>query len=248
MLPPAGLRFYADRHPPPEYVARCSWTERWARIGAGPAGARLQARSRHAGRLHGRSVRQPNERHQNALTVPNVPWVRIWPPHRRGRYPQERRGHGTGGGGRPREDRPLLTIDAKAPGRRRPLIPQWQIPLPPDPTGRAEPLTLRALISRIVASEVAAFRERQETRNLVRVLSAQEIDEGAARGKVESGGRQLHQEVNEGQAIGTALQAFEDGLYLVILDGREQRNLDEQIFPGPDSHLTFLRLVMLAGA
>lgn len=51
-----------------------------------------------------------------------------------------------------------------------------------------------------------------------------------------------------GQAIGTALRAFEDGLYLVILDGKEQRDLDEQVFPGPDSHVTFLRLVMLAGA
>lgn len=151
---------------------------------------------------------------------------------------------GTSGG----EDRPLLTIDARAPGRRRPLIPQWQIPLPPDPLGRGEPLTLRALISRIVAAEVAAFRERQEQRNLVRVLSAAEIDEGARRGKVDAGGRELHQTVDEGQAIGTALQAFEDGLYLVVLDGREQRDLDEQVFPGPDSHLTFLRLVMLAGA
>ena len=82
----------------------------------------------------------------------------------------------------------------------------------------------------------------------MRVLSTQEIDQGAARGKVDSGGRQLHQSVDEGSAIATALQAFEDGLYLVILDGREHRDLDEQIFPGPDSHLTFLRLVMLAGA
>jgi hypothetical protein len=146
------------------------------------------------------------------------------------------------------EDQQLLTIDARAPGRRRPLIPQWQIPLPPGPTGRDEPLTLRALISRIVASEVAAFRGRQDRQSLVRVLSAREIEEGAAKGKVDSGGRDLHQTVDEGQAIGTALQAFEDGLYLVILDGREQRDLDEQVFPGPDSHVTFLRLVMLAGA
>jgi hypothetical protein len=142
----------------------------------------------------------------------------------------------------------LLTIDARAPGRRRPLIPQWQIPLPPDPTGRGEPLTLRVLISRIVAAEVAAFRERQEGRTLLRVLSAREIDEGAARGRIDSGGRELHQEVSDSAAVGIALQAFEDGLYLVILDGREQRDLDEQIFPGPDSHVTFLRLVMLAGA
>ena len=80
------------------------------------------------------------------------------------------------------------------------------------------------------------------------MLSAAEIGEGATRGRIDSGGRQLHQTVDEGQAIGTALQAFEDGLYLVILDGREQRDLDEQVFPGPDSHLTFLRLTMLAGA
>jgi hypothetical protein len=120
--------------------------------------------------------------------------------------------------------------------------------LPPDPTGRGEPLTLRALISRIVAQEVAAFRERQERRSLVQVLSAREIADGAAKGKVDSGGRELHQVVDAGQAIATALRAFEDGLYLVILDGKEQRDLDEQVFPGPDSHVTFLRLVMLAGA
>lgn len=142
----------------------------------------------------------------------------------------------------------MLTIDARAPGRRRPLIPDWQIPLPPDEVGRGEPLTLRRLISRIVAEEVRAFGRRQDERRLVRILSAREIDEGAATGRVDSGGRELHQEVDEGQAIGVALQAFEDGLYLVLLDGREQRDLDEQIFPGPDSRVTFLRLTMLAGA
>ena len=142
----------------------------------------------------------------------------------------------------------MLTIDARAPGRRRPLIPEWKIPFPPDPTGRGEPLTLRVLISRIVLGEVAAFRDRQAARNLVRVLSAAEIDEGIERGKVDPGGRPLEQPVDDGAAVGTALQAFEDGLYIVLLDGREQRDLDEQVFPGPDSHLTFLRLVMLAGA
>ena len=142
----------------------------------------------------------------------------------------------------------MVTIDVRAPGRRRALIPQWQIPLPPDPSGRAEPLTLRALISRIVAGEVEAFRHRQDERRLVHVLTTDEIERGAARGKVDPGGRTLDQAVDTGQAVGVALQAFEDGLYLVLLDGREQRNLDEQVFLGPDSHVTFLRLVMLAGA
>lgn len=142
----------------------------------------------------------------------------------------------------------MVTIDVRAPGRRRPLIPQWQIPLPPDPSGRAEPLTLRALISRIVGEEVEAFRHRQDERRLVHVLTTDEIERGTARGKVDPGGRTLDQVVDTGQAVGVALQAFEDGLYLVLLDGREQRDLDEQIFLGPDSHVTFLRLVLLAGA
>ena len=142
----------------------------------------------------------------------------------------------------------MVTIEARAAGKRKPLIPQWQIPLPPDETGRGEPLTLRKLIGRIVVAEVAAFDARQEQRRLVHVLSPAEIEHGVARGKIDSGGRQLDQEVVPEQAVGNALQGFEDGIYLVLIDGREQRDLDEQIFLGPDSHVTFLRLVMLAGA
>jgi hypothetical protein len=142
----------------------------------------------------------------------------------------------------------MPTIDVRAPGRRRPLIPGWQIPIPPEPTGRSEPLTLRRLITQVVAAEVAAFGERQERRRLVHVLTADEIDTGVARGRVDPGGRTLDQPVNETVAIGVALQAFEDGLDLVLLDGREQRDLDEQVFLGPDSHMTFLRLTALAGA
>jgi hypothetical protein len=44
------------------------------------------------------------------------------------------------------------------------------------------------------------------------------------------------------------LQAFEDGLYLVAVDGVEQRNLDARIFLAADSRVVFIRLVFLAGA
>jgi hypothetical protein len=142
----------------------------------------------------------------------------------------------------------VLTIEARAAGKRRALIPNWQIPLPPEATGRAEPLTLRSLISRIVRAEVEAFRGRQEERRLARVLSEPLIADSAARGKVDPGGRELDQQVNPEMAVATALQAFEDQLYLVLIDGREHRDLDEQVFPGPDSTITFLRLVMLSGA
>ncbi len=142
---------------------------------------------------------------------------------------------------------PGLTISARAMGKRKPLVPDWQIPWPPDDRG-GEALTLRELISRIVHNEVQAFEKRQEERKLVRILTEREIESGLEKGRVDSGGRDLHQKVDPDEAVGTALQAFEDGLYLVFLDEEEQRDLDKQVFLRPDSKLTFVRLTMLAGA
>lgn len=140
----------------------------------------------------------------------------------------------------------MLTISGKALGRKKPLFADFSIPFPPD-LGDGGAVTLRDLITRVVRSEVEAFQKRQEDRKFVRALSARQIEEGAARGKIDSGGRDLDQHVNVEDAIGTALEAFEDGLYLVIVDGNEQRNLDNQIFLQPDSKIAFVRLVMLAG-
>jgi hypothetical protein len=142
---------------------------------------------------------------------------------------------------------PLLTISARAAGRRKPLVPDWQVPWPPDEHDSAEPFTLRQLITRIVWREVDAFKERQEATRFVRVLTERQMEQGLAQGRVDPGGRDLHQAVNADEAVAAALTAFEDGLYLVILDGEEQRELDRQIFLQPDSHLVFVRLVMLAG-
>jgi hypothetical protein len=95
---------------------------------------------------------------------------------------------------------------------------------------------------------VSAFERRERARRLVRVLSNREISEAASRGKVDSGGRAASGDVDEEAAVGAALQGFEDGLYLVILDGEEQRDLDRQVYVREDSRMVFLRLTFLAGA
>jgi hypothetical protein len=61
------------------------------------------------------------------------------------------------------------------------------------------------------------------------------------------GGRDLDQKVDADEAVATALEAFEDGLYLVVVDGQELRNLDAQVFLQPDSRVAFVRLTLLAG-
>ena len=141
----------------------------------------------------------------------------------------------------------MITVSGRTLGRKKPLFADWSIPFPPDLKGEGDRLTLRDLIARVVRAEVEAFRTRQEERRLVRALSRADIDQGAARGKVDMGGRDLKQTVDEEESVGAALQAFEDGLYLVVVDGEEHRDLDREVFVESDSRVTFIRLAMLAG-
>ncbi|MFT3686765.1 MAG: hypothetical protein QM783_17900 [Phycisphaerales bacterium] len=142
-----------------------------------------------------------------------------------------------------------LTIDARAIGTRKPLFEGWSVP-PPDSASGGDDFTLRHLIAHVVRQEVAAFRQRAEARRLDRLLSAAQISTQAAAGKVAPEGRKVggNAEITEDAAIGAAIQAFEDGLYLVVIDGAEHRELDRAVYLQPDSRLTFVRLTLLAGA
>lgn len=140
-----------------------------------------------------------------------------------------------------------VTVEAKVLGRKAPLFDDWSIPLAtlaPDP---AVPLTLRDLIARVVLEEVAAFRQRQEERRLVHVLTRGEIEQALAAGKVDMGGHDLSQAVDPQAAVATALQAFEDRLYLLFVDGRQQPDLDAALHLAPGSRISFVRLVALSG-
>lgn len=140
----------------------------------------------------------------------------------------------------------MLTISGKALGRKKPLFADWSLPIPPE-MGGSGGVTLRDLVARVVRAEVEAFRRRQSDRQMFRVLTAKEIADGANKGKIQMGGSDLDQEVDEEEAIAAALQAFEDGLYLVILDGIEHKQLDQQVYLHPETRMTFLRLTLLAG-
>jgi predicted nucleic acid-binding protein len=139
----------------------------------------------------------------------------------------------------------MITISGKTLGRKKPLFADWSIPLPPDLGDGG--LTLRDLIGRIVRTEVEAFRQRQQERRVFRALTADDIARGAVKGKIDMGGHDLQQDVDAEEAVAIALQAFEDGLYLVVVDEEDKRELDQRLFLKPDSCVTFIRLAMLAG-
>jgi hypothetical protein len=141
-----------------------------------------------------------------------------------------------------------MIIEIRQAGRRARPLDGWSVPAEPLLGDSGDSFTLRDLIARVVRAEVGAFERREQGRRLVRALSAAEIADGAARGKVDAGGRPATGPVDVEAAVGGALQGFEDGLYLVVLDGVEQRDLDAQVFLTADSRLVFLRLTFLAGA
>jgi len=144
-----------------------------------------------------------------------------------------------------------ITITTKVLGRRRQLLDDFSTPVPPRGDGDDDDgdggFTLRDLIERVVVEQVKLFCKRQENNKFIRALTEKQIEEAASKGKIDMGGRDLNQEVDTDEAIAAALQAFEDGIYLVAIDGQQHRSLDEQIYLQPDSRVTFIRLVLLAG-
>ena len=140
-----------------------------------------------------------------------------------------------------------LTVEGKVVGQKRPIFTDWHVELPPVDENNGDRLKLRDLITSIVVKEVDAFITRQEERKLARVMSRQEIEQGVELGKVDAGERDLEQKVNTSDAIATALQAFEDGLYFVFIDEVQQTNLDSEVFLKANSKVIFLRLTALVG-
>lgn len=140
----------------------------------------------------------------------------------------------------------MLTVSAKAIGRKKPIIADFSIPVPDGiATGRS--LLLRDVIEHVVRAEVAAFRDRQAERRLFRALTAKQIEESLTTGKVMAGGSDLDQAVDVDQAVATALEAFSDGLFLVVVDDVELQDLNAVVPLAESSRLTFIRLTMLAG-
>lgn len=143
-----------------------------------------------------------------------------------------------------------LSITGRSAGSRKALFSGFSVPLPHNTDG-ADGITLRQLIAHVVQHEVKQFAANQQARRLDRVMSAVAIEQGLARGRVDPAAKPAaitDQKVDTNTAVANGWQAFEDGIYLILIDEIEQRNLDQQAYLKPDSRLTFIRLVFLAGA
>ncbi len=139
----------------------------------------------------------------------------------------------------------MLTVTTRPPGTGRALVPDFQMPLPPELAGGDGAVRLRDLIAAVVRWELIEQAASAEGGRFHRALAAHEIADGAAQGRIVPATRRPGKPVDAEQAIGTAWQAFEDGLYLVFVDGQVQRGLDDAVTVGVDSTVAFVRLMML---
>lgn len=141
-----------------------------------------------------------------------------------------------------------LTIEGKRFGRgAKALFPNFQMTLP-EAWRDGAVITVGDLLDTVVRSEVAAFQTRQEARTVLQTLSPAQIAEGVAKGKIDSGGREDERQfVDADESVKVALQAFEDGLYYVLINDEQKSSLSDSFAVTSTTRVTFLRLVALAG-
>lgn len=136
-----------------------------------------------------------------------------------------------------------MRIEAAVLGRKRAGVAQHDIEL--DLPGG--PVALRELIAAVVRTEVAAFQQRSEEQRFVRVLTQESLKDGLRAGAIRMGGAEEAQHVDVNAAVETAILAYADGIYQVLVNDEPTDNLDQIVDLQPDTHLLFLRLVGLSG-
>ncbi len=107
--------------------------------------------------------------------------------------------------------------------------------------------TLRDLIVQIVDNEVDKFNKKLDNANIITFLTEQEIKEQSKDGKVSFGELHNQTKVPKDEATENALLAFKDGLFVVFIDDKEIKEIDEVITLRDNSEVLFLRLTFLTG-
>ena len=132
-----------------------------------------------------------------------------------------------------------IYMNVKSIGKRKNVIDK--IPFHYD----KQPQTLREFLSVTVTICVNDYIER--SRQGACVLTEENIHDMADVGKIAFGIIYGNKEPDVEEAVAVAVQAFEDGLYRVFVNGEEAEQLDERLALQDGDEVSLIRLTMLAG-
>ena len=79
------------------------------------------------------------------------------------------------------------------------------------------------------------------------LYSQEQLEDQASTGKIDFGFLKSEKTISEKQAVETTLQAFEDGLVAVFVDGKRYEELNEELHLIGNEVITFVKLTMLSG-
>ena len=108
------------------------------------------------------------------------------------------------------------------------------------------PETLRQLITILVLRGVEAYNCKISSREAP-VLTEETMEQMEQIGKIGFGIPYGSQEADASQALETAIQGYEDGLFRIFIGSRETESLDSPLDLQEDDTITIIRLVMLTG-
>ena len=137
-----------------------------------------------------------------------------------------------------------IYISIKRLGKRQPIVEKQAFPLTQS---FLEHPTLQNFIELVVEKEVSKYNEKIANQSLLPYLDKVTLSKMTAYGKVDFGTTYNTEAAIITEAVDTALQAFEDGLFMVLIDGGNCRQLKQKIQFRENSEVVFLRLVALAG-
>lgn len=137
----------------------------------------------------------------------------------------------------------MITITGRLIGMQKPLFEPWSIEIEPYLDGNDD-WTLSELIEMVVLEAATIFKTPPHDKAFLQSVNAQ-ITIPAVSVSKDAQSEQAAMDSQIGEAIASALQAFEEDVYLVVLDNEDVMDLDDEIELKPDSKVTFVRLVPL---
>ena len=112
---------------------------------------------------------------------------------------------------------------------------------------RTVPNSLRQLITILVSDSVEGYNRRLQEEDGNRILTKDDIDDLSQVGKIGFGIPFGSRNADLQDALETAIQGFEDGLYRFFVGEQEIESLDAPLHLQEKDSITIIRLVMLTG-
>ena len=116
-----------------------------------------------------------------------------------------------------------IRINVKGASRRKAAIVQ-QVRDYPD-----GPMTVEEFLTETVRQNVREYNEKKDAGEILRLFSAETLDDKAESGKVVYGAPMDDRKADEGKAIANALQCFDDGMVALFADGVRYNGRSERI-------------------